>query len=139
MKNKATWFKPSEDLFIVQRRRKELELDDPNKRFKVSFGLEYRFNIPQNVSGTEGQKLYNLEVQRARYEMEQELMEFIIEQLAEHHTEKLHGFIMVDTPHIPEGKPVLLVHPADRQKLLSQINSFAFRFDYPKPLKEALE
>ena len=91
------------------------------------------------MTDEEAQEYYQLEVKRALCDMEHKLMEFIIEQLAEHPTEKIHGFIMADTPHIPEGKPVLLVHPADRQKLLNQINGFHIRFDFPKPLKEALK
>lgn len=129
---KATWFDPK-CLLAVRRDtlRENLDSDYRFKRFVASFGLEYRFTISPNVSEIEGQKLYNLEKENAKYQMEDELTKWIIKQWREHFIEQIHGFTLVETTYVHQDKPIILIHPADLTYLKNRIVGFSLRFGYP--------
>ncbi|MCK5161372.1 MAG: hypothetical protein KAQ99_07355 [Candidatus Aureabacteria bacterium] len=138
--NKATWFKPEENLDI-RRRRPSLDDLEPYARYILRFGLEYRFRLSHNLPDGEAIEQFDLEKQYGLWSMEDELMNWIIKQWYAVPTENIERFILVETPNIPKGKPVILLHPEDRNKLLDSLGAFVRRYDLfaVKPLKEALE
>ena len=138
--NKATWFKPEENLDL-RRRRKTLDDLEPHALYIMRYGLEYRFRLSHSLPAGEAKEQFDLEKQYGLWAMEEELMKWIIKQWYAVPTEKLERFILVETPYVPQGKPVILLHPEDRIKLLDSLGAFVRRYDLfaVKPLKEALK